>query len=225
LRNGIAGLLYQQPDGDDTPGVAVAPVAFAGAIIPGLARFIVMLSAHADVFGVGITAVVGSMLVPPSWVTTGCIVPGGGFAGICGVDSGRSAPLPGGPPGVELHTVVAELPSGVIGAMFPVVVMTSGVEVDVIAAAGVIVDDVVIVVVPGIDVEIGTVEDVGAGIAVKEGCGRGGAAGGCGTGIIEPGKTLADDVSGCWENVNGATALPVVGVEEPAGSAGIVGAA
>jgi hypothetical protein len=66
LRNGIAGLLYQQPDGDDTPGVAVAPVAFAGAIIPGLARFIVMLSAHADVFGVGITAVVGSMLVPPS---------------------------------------------------------------------------------------------------------------------------------------------------------------
>jgi hypothetical protein len=46
--------------------VAVAQVAFAGAIIPGLARFIVMLSAHADVFGVGITAVVGSMLVPPS---------------------------------------------------------------------------------------------------------------------------------------------------------------
>jgi hypothetical protein len=62
----IAAFPYQQPDGDDTPGVAVAPVAFAGAIIPGLARFIVMLSAHADVFGVGITAVVGSMLVPPS---------------------------------------------------------------------------------------------------------------------------------------------------------------
>jgi hypothetical protein len=61
----------------------MAPVAFAGAIIPGgLARFIVTLSAHADVFGVGITAMVGLMLVPPSSATTGCIVPGGGPAGI-----------------------------------------------------------------------------------------------------------------------------------------------
>ena len=55
----------QQPDGD-TPGVAAAPVALAGAVVPGVVRFIVMLSAHADVFGVGITAPVGSMLVPPS---------------------------------------------------------------------------------------------------------------------------------------------------------------
>ena len=56
----------QQPDGDagDTPGVAAAPVALAGAIVPGVARFIVMLSAQADVFGVGTTAIVGSMLVP-----------------------------------------------------------------------------------------------------------------------------------------------------------------
>jgi len=63
--------LYQQPDGDDTPGLAVAPVAFAGAIIPGAARFIVVPSAHADVFGVGITVIVGSMLVPPNSETTG----------------------------------------------------------------------------------------------------------------------------------------------------------
>jgi len=55
----------QQPDGDDTPGVAVAPVALAGAIMPGVARFIVMLSAQADVFGVGMTVGVGSMLVLP----------------------------------------------------------------------------------------------------------------------------------------------------------------
>jgi hypothetical protein len=64
----------QQPDGDDggaTPGVAAAPVALAGAIMPGVARFIVMLSAHADVFGVGITVIVGSMLVPASAVTAG----------------------------------------------------------------------------------------------------------------------------------------------------------
>jgi hypothetical protein len=55
----------QQPGGD-TPGGAAAPVALAGANIPGVARVIVVLSAHAGVFGVGITAVVGSMLVPPS---------------------------------------------------------------------------------------------------------------------------------------------------------------
>ena len=43
----------------------MAPVALAGAIMPGVARFIVMLSAQADVFGVGITVGVGSMLVLP----------------------------------------------------------------------------------------------------------------------------------------------------------------
>jgi hypothetical protein len=41
-------------------------VALAGAIVPDVARFVVMLSAHADVFGVGITANAGSMLVTPS---------------------------------------------------------------------------------------------------------------------------------------------------------------
>jgi hypothetical protein len=46
-------------------------VALAGAIIPGVERFIVMLSAHAEVFGVGITVVVGSMLVVASSVTAG----------------------------------------------------------------------------------------------------------------------------------------------------------
>jgi hypothetical protein len=46
-------------------------VAFAGAIVPGVARFIVVLSAHADVFGVGITPVVGSMLVLASSATAG----------------------------------------------------------------------------------------------------------------------------------------------------------
>jgi hypothetical protein len=45
-------------------------VALAGVIVPG-ARFIVVLSAHADVFGVGTTVIVGSMLVLPSSVTAG----------------------------------------------------------------------------------------------------------------------------------------------------------
>jgi hypothetical protein len=45
-------------------------VALAGAIVPGVARFIVMPSAQADVFGVG-TTIVGSMLVPASSATAG----------------------------------------------------------------------------------------------------------------------------------------------------------
>jgi hypothetical protein len=71
LREGHWGseFSHQQPDGD-TPGVAAAPVALAG-IMPGVAIFTVMLSAHAEVFGVGITAIVGSMLVPPSPVMAG----------------------------------------------------------------------------------------------------------------------------------------------------------
>jgi hypothetical protein len=65
------GVFLQQPDGDDTPGVAAAPVALAGAIMPGVARFIVVLSAHAVVFGVGAMVIVGSMLVPPNSVIAG----------------------------------------------------------------------------------------------------------------------------------------------------------
>ena len=56
-------LSCQQPGGA-TPGVAAAPVAFAGAIMAGLARSIETLSLHAAEFGVGITVVAGSMLVP-----------------------------------------------------------------------------------------------------------------------------------------------------------------
>ena len=63
--------MRQQPDAGETPGVAAAPVALAGAIMPGVARFIVTLSAHAGVFGVGITAIVGSMLVPASSAMSG----------------------------------------------------------------------------------------------------------------------------------------------------------
>jgi hypothetical protein len=55
-------------------------VALAGAIIPGVARFIVMLSAHAEVFGVGITVVVAeSRLVATSCGMSGWIVPGDGL--------------------------------------------------------------------------------------------------------------------------------------------------
>ena len=58
-------------------GGAVAPVALAGAIIPGVARLIV-----------------GSRLVTASCVISGWIVPGGGLVEISGVESGKAAPLP-----------------------------------------------------------------------------------------------------------------------------------
>jgi hypothetical protein len=61
----------QQPDGGGTPGVAVAPVALAGAIMVGFARLIVTLWLHAAEFGVGTTVRFGSMLVSPSSVITG----------------------------------------------------------------------------------------------------------------------------------------------------------
>jgi hypothetical protein len=49
----------------------VAPVALAGAIMPGFARLIVTPWLHAAEFGVGTTVRFGSMLVPPSPVITG----------------------------------------------------------------------------------------------------------------------------------------------------------
>jgi len=85
---------HQQPGGGDTPGVAVAPVALAGVIISGVARFIVVHSAQADVFGVGATVIVGSRLVATSCVISGWIVPGGRLVEISGVESRKAAPLP-----------------------------------------------------------------------------------------------------------------------------------
>jgi hypothetical protein len=212
----------QQPSGD-TPGVAAAPVALAGVIVPGVARFIVVLSAHADVFGVGITAIVGSMLVPPSCVTSGWMVPGGGLAGIAGVESGKAAPLAGGPPGVELHTLIDELPTGDTGDKVPMVLPPIDVGmvpngVDDISE----VDGVIAVVPPAMGVEtvLGTVDGVvGTGGTVMEGEGRGGSAGGCGAGIVEPKISVTNDVAGCADSVrNGAGVLPVAEVEELAGT-------
>jgi hypothetical protein len=162
-------------------------------------------------------------------------VPSGGFAGICGVESGKAAPLLGGPPGIELHTVVEGLPSGLAGETFPVVVMAIGVEIVPNGEAGVIAvgdivaaDDVTVAVVPGMDVEtvLGTVDDAGTGIAVMEGDGRGGTAGGGGAGTVEPGKLVMNEVAGCADSVSiGAVVLPTVDEEELGGMADVVGAA
>jgi hypothetical protein len=53
----------QQPVGAVPAGV---PVALADAIMAGFARFILTLSLHAAEFGVGMTVMVGLMLVVPS---------------------------------------------------------------------------------------------------------------------------------------------------------------
>jgi hypothetical protein len=159
-------------------------------------------------------------------------VPGGRLAGICGVESGKAAPLVGGPPGVELHTVVEGLPSGVVGEMFPVEVRTIGVGMVPNADPGVIgdivvADDVVVAVVPDIDVEtlLGGVDGTGTETAVIEGDGRGGTCGGCGVGTVELGKSVRNDVAGWADSVrNGVVALPVVDVEELVGTVGAVGA-
>jgi hypothetical protein len=188
-------------------------VALAGVIVPGVARFIVILSAQADVFGVGTTIIVGSMPVPASCVTAGWIVPGEGLLGTSGIESGRAAPLVGGPPGVELHTVVDALPSGDTGDMVPIVLPTIGVGMVPNGLAGIIaVDDIVVV------------DSVGIGIAVMEGGGGAGIAGGGAAGTVVPGIVDRNDEAGCADSVSiGAVALAVV--DEVAGTADIVGAA
>jgi hypothetical protein len=170
-------------------------------------------------------------------------VPGGGFAGIAGVESGKAAPLVGGPPGMELHTVVEELPSGIVGETVPVVVMTIGVgmvpNAVLIVAVGaiVVVDAVIVAVVPDMDVEtvLGTVDDVDTGTGEMEGAGRAGTAGGCGAGMVVPGKSVMNDVAGCADSGrNGVVVLPMndvvpvlpaVDAEDIADTADIVGAA
>jgi hypothetical protein len=109
---------------------------------------------------------------------------------------------------MELHTVVEELPRGVGGEMFPVVVIGVGMVPN--DAAGVIapgdivaIDDIIVAAVPGIDVEtvLPAIDDVGTGTAVVEGDGRDGTAGGGGAGTVEPGKSDMNDVAGCADSV------------------------
>jgi hypothetical protein len=64
----------------------------------------------------------------------------------------------------------------------------------------------------------GVVDGITAAI---EGNGRGGNAGGGGTGMVEPGTRVKADVSGCWENVSGGNATggsaAVAGIAEADG--------
>jgi hypothetical protein len=77
-------------------------------------------------------------------------VPGGGFVGICGVESGKAVASVGGPPGIVLHTVLDDTPIGVTGDAVPVLLATNGV---VMVPSG-----LAVVVVPG---AVGAAETAG----------------------------------------------------------------
>ena len=157
-------------------------MALPGVIVPGGATYIVILSAHPDVFGVGTTPVAGSMLVSPSWATSCWIVPSGGLAGTSGVESGKAAPSVGGPPGVELHTTFEGLPSGATGDMVPVVLPLIDVELivdgpnDIAVVALVLAVDATVVpsatLVPGVVTMVPGVSIVPCGRITTVPCGR-----------------------------------------------------
>ena len=121
------------------------------------------------------------------------------------MESGNAAPLVGGPPGIELHTVVVRLPSGVVGEMFPVEVMTIGVGMVPNGAAGVI---------TAVEVRLGAIDDVGTGIAATEGDGGVGLMGGSGA------ATPTSETIG-----TAMTVLPFAEVAALAGIVDVVGAA
>jgi hypothetical protein len=155
------------------------------------------------------------------------MVPGAGLLGTSGVESGKAAPLVGGPPGVELHTVVDELPSGDAGAIVPVVLpmidvgMVPNAVPDVIAVDAVIVANAVIAAaLPVVDVEVGpgTVDGVGVGVAVEEV--EDAPMADDDTGTVEPGKSDINEDAGCADSTSGAAVADV-----EAGTAAIVGAA
>jgi hypothetical protein len=129
--------------------------------------------------------------------------------GTSGVESGKAAPLVGGPPGVELHTIVVGVPSGDTGDIVPVVLPTIGVGIVPIGAAApitgiVMVGDATLPMLPDETAEtvLGRVDDVGTAGAVIDGGGRAGIAGGGGAGTVVPGKSEMNDVAGTWENVS-----------------------
>ena len=154
-------------------------------------------------------------------------MPGGGLLGTSGVESGKAAPLVGGPPGVVLHTVVDGLPSGDTGDTVPVVLPTNGVGMVPNAIPGIIVVDGIIVAVLGtMDVEavVVTIDGVGAvGAAVTAGAAA--AVRDDATGIVVPKISVANDVAGVADSGSGAVELAVVAARDAAVRAGVVAAA
>lgn len=118
--------------------------------------------------------------------------------------------------------------------MFPIVVMAIGVGMDPNAPVGdIAVGDivgasaVVVAVVLGMDVErvLMIADGAGTNAAVMEGDGSGGTVGGGGAGMVEPGRSLMNDVAGSdASGTNGAAVLSAAIVEALGATVGIIGA-
>jgi hypothetical protein len=157
------------------------------------------------------------------------MAPGGGFAGMSGVASGKAAPLVGGPPGVELHTVVEELPSGAVGEMVPIVLTAIGAAMVPNAPAGanvgadvvVLATDVENVLVASVGVDTGP---NGAGTTgAMEGDGSGGTPGDGVAGMVDPGRSDMNDVAGNEDSgTAGAMVVSAASVDALAGTADAV---
>ena len=153
--------------------------------------------------------------------------------GTSGVESGKAAPLVGGPPGVVLHTVVEGLPTEDTGDMVPVVLPTNGVRIVPNAIPGIIVvddiilvDGIIVAVLPAMDVEavVGTIDGVGAvGAAVTAGAAAAVVRDDA-TGIVVPKKSVANDVAGVADSDSGAVELAVAAERDAAVSGGVVAA-
>jgi hypothetical protein len=127
------------------------------------------------------------------------------------------------------------LPRGDAGDTVPVVLPTNNVGMVPNAVPGIIaVDGIIVPVRPVMDVETvpGTVDSVGPDVAATA---RAAAASGAATvepasgvdatGIVEPGKSVINDVAGVADSKTGAVELAVVDGGETGGIVGIVGAA
>ncbi|PIT00792.1 hypothetical protein TSA1_08425 [Bradyrhizobium nitroreducens] len=91
----------------------------AGRTVAAAPRFIVIPSVQAEVLGLGATAF-GSMPVPTSSLMAAGIVPGGGPAGTCGIESGKLVALATALPGVELQAAATPVPDGATATMVPI---------------------------------------------------------------------------------------------------------
>ena len=153
-------------------------------------------------------------------------MPGGGPLGTSGVESGKAAPLVGGPPAVVLHTVVDGLPSGDTGGIVPVVLPTNGVGMVPNAVPGIIVvDGMIVAVLPAMDVDavVGIVDGiVGVDVAVTAGAAP--PIEDDATGTVEPGKSVMNDVAGVADSESGAVELAVVAARDVAVTVGVAAA-
>jgi hypothetical protein len=155
-------------------------------------------------------------------------VPGSGLAGISGVESGKAAPLVGGPPGIELHTTVVGLPSGDADTV-PVVLATTGVGMVPNAVPDIIVaDGIIVTALPAMEGKTmaGAVDGVGweVAVVVEDGVVATDPIADDALGIVVPGKSVRNDVAGVADSKSGAVELAVMEVGEIAGTTGIVGA-